>query len=78
MSVGSSSSVVVTAPDTDPLGPSVRVPLSVTAGVALAGVMLTVRVTSSVPPWPSSTVTVKVSVAGPAPAALWRAVAVGV
>ena len=51
-----SVSVVVTAPDTDPLAPWVRVPLSLTDGAALVGEIATEIVWISVPPCPSLTV----------------------
>ena len=54
--------------------------LTVPDGAALAGLTVTLTGTEALPPLPSVTVAVKVSVpsAGLDPAALWRAVAVGV
>ena len=58
----------------------VQRPAAPHGGFLLVGLIFTTTVTVSTPPWPSSTVTVNVSVlaAGSAVAAAWRAAAVGV
>ena len=78
-----SGSVALTVPVTTPLpgsGWGTSTPMA--AGPVLAAPMATLTGTSSTPPWPSSTVRVKLSCrsSGPAvsAAAVWRAVSVGV
>ena len=77
VSVGSVS-VVVTPPDTEPLAPGVRVPLSDTSGSALSGSIGTVTLRGTTFPSGSVTVMVNSSVVGPLAAASWRAAASGV
>ena len=73
-----SASVAVTAPDTAPsVGTGAALVYEAT-GAVLLGEMATVTGTVTVPPKPSSTTTLRVSVVGPLPAAWWRAAAVGV